>query len=1080
MRRTPLYDVFRTDAAAYLKRLTAGGPVEHARFVEEARRVRPLDHPAILGVSELGGEATSPHQLIEAFDGYDITVLQKMLASTEGTVPARTALAIIAEIASALEHAHERGVVHGYLGPHCVLIAPNGAVKVTDFRLGAEPEKSEETGGTRGDLAAIGHIIRFLCRDDLDPKVAALADDLIRKRYATATSVVDAAENEYLARGGKDPAEEIEGWLESIMPRIPGAQPTRAREPAVMPRDPTTDHGPLHEPTVVEPETSLVQPVVNDPKIGQVIDGRYKIIGTIGAGGMGTIYRAVQLAIEREVAIKTVRPGAEEMDDAIFARFQSEAQIISQLRHPNTLRLFDFGRVHGELYLVTELLHGLTLEDKLEQGALDPKIVVRLLIDLADALSEAHQKGIVHRDIKPRNLFLDKVGEREIIKILDFGLAKLAGMPKLTVVGAIVGSPSYMSPEQAMGGDIGPRSDLYSLGVTAFEMLAGHPPFEANNPHAVLLKHKHDPPPRFSDLKLSVPSGVEALVREMLAKNPNDRPASAEDLRARLMAIEADWSRSAMSSGNRREKAGGKDPLVGAVLHSYRLEELLGSGSISRVYRAHHEVLGREVAVKVLTDTGLRSETSHKRLMREAKALAALAHKNAVEVLDFGIGPDGTPYMVMECISGRTLKQFLEATGPLPPARAAYILRQICEVLAAAHRLGFIHRDLKPSNVMILDQDRVKVVDFGIARMIDASDNQTRLTENKALLGSPAYMSPEQIESPSAVGPATDLYALGGVLYALITGQPPFLGSVHEVLQKQRETKPRMPPPAGGLETLAMALLEKKPADRPASAQVVIAELERLGLIDDSTDAAPLVPSITMPLRTRMINAALPAAPGPKRTMGLVAIAGALLVASTAAVVVALKQKPAAPVAPIAAPTPSAGPVAAIAKPVEVVAVSPAASPVETIAPTSIPPASPKPRVTEAPKPRFDAAALEAKLDLALRKKGLSAADVALAPELAAEVAAARKAIASKDGAAAEAAVERAAAQAAETRIDAKMVKAKLDRISALLGKRTDLSEDKVAAFEERYFKLVKALGDAASPEAVLRDASALERELRP
>jgi len=1071
VRRTPLYDVHRTASAAYLKRLTAGGMVEHARFVEEARRMKSLDHPAILAVNALGGDGGPPHQMIEAFDGHDLSVLQKMLASSGTVVPAKAALAIIAEAASALEHAHEKGIMHGFFGPHCLLIGTDGAVKVTDFRLGAEPEKSEETDGARGDLAALGAMMRFLCRSDLDPQVAQLTDDLVKKRYASATAVVDAAEAAFLERGGKDPADEIAAWLEVLLPRLPGDQPTRARNGLPAPR----------EPTPLEPATALEQQAIvdEDPLIGRVVDGRYRIIEPIGSGGMGTIYRALQLAIDREVAVKTVRPGAEEVDDAVFARFKSEAQIISQLRHPNTLRLFDFGRMDGELYLITELLHGSTLEDRLAEGTLDPKTVVTLLIDLADALSEAHKKGIVHRDIKPRNLFLDRVGEREIIKILDFGLAKLQGMPKLTVVGSIVGSPAYMSPEQATGGDITPRSDLYSLGITAFEMLAGHPPFEAGNPQALLLKQRHDTPPKFSELMMTVPAGLEALIREMLAKNPADRPASADELRARLTALEAEWSRSAASSNPKRvTTTSGRDTMIGAVFHSYRLEELLGSGSISRVYRAHHEVLGREVAVKVLTDAGLRSETTHKRLQREAKALAALAHPSAVEVLDFGIAPDGTPYMVMECIRGRTLKQLTEATGPLPPARAAHIVKQICDVLVAAHALGLIHRDLKPSNVMVLDRDRVKVVDFGIARMVDASDNQTRLTENKALLGSPAYMAPEQIENPSGVGPSADLYALGGVLYSLIAGHSPFLGSVHEVLHKARTARPVSPPPAAGLDTLAMWLLQKRPEDRPPDAKTVLAELERLGLVlDPVAESEELLPSLTIPILHPRTQAAVPVATRSRWPL----LGMTILAAAASAAVVVLALKPSAP-NPVPAPVPTPLPTVAVAaNPAPIGAVAPSEPPKPvTIAPIDVTPVpAARPKATEAAKPRFDPAPLESRLRSALEKRGLSSADIPR--ELAAELDAARKAIATKDSAVAEPAVERAVAKTAELRIDPRLVSAKLKRINeALVAKaKAGLAPEAVQALDDRNFALFKRLNDHDPPEPILRDAAALERELR-
>jgi serine/threonine-protein kinase len=737
--------------------------------------------------------------------------------------------------------------------------------------------------------------------------------------------------------------------------------------------------------------------------------------------------------------VKTIRPGAAQTFGAeLLGRFENEARIASQLRHPNTVRLFDFGRMgSGELYLVTELLHGETLEERLGRGRIEPKRVVQLLVEVAGALDEAHTKGIVHRDLKPRNLFLDRVGDREMIKILDFGLAKTAGLPAHTAVGVAVGSPSYMSPEQAMGKVATPRSDLYSLGVTAFEMLAGRPPFDASNVAALMLKHRHDPPPRFTDLKppLEVPAPLEELVRALLAKDPADRPASAAELAQRLSAIEAEIGRPG-SAGAIGPTAARGDSLVGAVLHGYRLESLLGAGVASEVYAAKHEVLGREAAIKVLTDLGLRTQSSHKRLQREAKILAQLMHPHVVQVLDFAISPEGVPFLILERVQGRNLRQLLGEAGPLTPTRAARIVRQICGALSLAHGKGVIHRDLKPANLMVLDgQDRdvIKVLDFGLARMIDPEGERTKLTHLNAIVGSPAYMAPEQIAAPSAAGPAADLYALGCTLYALLTGHPPFRGSVAEVLELQQNARPPAAPPSAGLERLVAWLLEKRPADRPADAAAVIAELDRLGLAGEvppprappapeASITAPLLPPATEPM------AAIPAAAGPKR-FALVTAGVALVLAGATVGAWYTRPEPRPP--PAAAPVPA---VEAMPAAPRAVAPAPAAVPKDGPEQTaSSPPRTARAAKPPSPEPRPIAA---------------PAPTPPIAP-------------------------------AAEL----KVVKAKLDRLADLLSDRAgSLPAATTQALEQRYLDLAGHLSPTTPPaqlDSMLREAEALEREIR-
>ncbi len=272
-----------------------------------------------------------------------------------------------------------------------------------------------------------------------------------------------------------------------------------------------------------------------DPLIGQTIDNRYEILEVVGTGGMGTVYRAMQVNVGRDVAVKVVNALALQQPETV-RRFETEARIISQLKHPNTLKLIDFGKLpDARPYLVTEFLSGVSLESLLRQGPMQVDWTIRVLRQICDALIEAHAKGIVHRDLKPENLFIEDIGNDALVRVLDFGIAKL-GQTSHTATGTVFGTPAYMSPEQAHGKTALPQSDLYALGIIAYRCLAGHLPFEADQPLALLLKQVHEAPVPLSQAMAPRPCApqLEALVMGMLAKDPEARPRSAAEVRAHL------------------------------------------------------------------------------------------------------------------------------------------------------------------------------------------------------------------------------------------------------------------------------------------------------------------------------------------------------------------------------------------------------------------------------------------------------------------------------------------------------------------------------------------------------------------
>ncbi len=270
--------------------------------------------------------------------------------------------------------------------------------------------------------------------------------------------------------------------------------------------------------------------------IGRELNERYRLIEVIGEGRMSLVFRAVQTPIERDVAVKIMRP-VPANDERLRAQFVSEAQIIAELRHRNVVQLIDFGQTSdGLLYMVTELLRGSSLRDLLRTRPWREDEVTWLLTELCEALIEVHARGVVHRDLKPSNIFIEEIEARNRVKVLDFAIAKLLGQPAQTHPGFVADPPLYMSPEQACGAPADARADLYSLGVIAFESLARRPPFVGDTPEALAAQHRLHPPPSLSSIEGSAPVSphLEHLIMRLLEKSPDRRPASASALRTLL------------------------------------------------------------------------------------------------------------------------------------------------------------------------------------------------------------------------------------------------------------------------------------------------------------------------------------------------------------------------------------------------------------------------------------------------------------------------------------------------------------------------------------------------------------------
>jgi serine/threonine-protein kinase len=287
--------------------------------------------------------------------------------------------------------------------------------------------------------------------------------------------------------------------------------------------------------------------------IGRTLNHRYLVEDKIGEGGFGAVFRGKQIATGREVALKILHPHNVN-DETIVARFRREAEACSKLRDPHTVTTYDFDETEdGVLYLAMELLRGQSLHQlQKTTGPLKPARVLRLLDQVAESLGEAHHNGIVHRDMKPENVFVETRAEEDYVKVLDFGIAKMISGEKevqaLTAVGQTLGTLEFMSPEQLRGQKLDGRSDIYALGMMSYEMLTGRLPFQgAKSPIEIINFHMKQPPPAPSKLapELGIPPAVDEIILKMVTKNRDERFADTAALRAQIAKAQRIADRSA-------------------------------------------------------------------------------------------------------------------------------------------------------------------------------------------------------------------------------------------------------------------------------------------------------------------------------------------------------------------------------------------------------------------------------------------------------------------------------------------------------------------------------------------------------
>jgi serine/threonine protein kinase len=636
--------------------------------------------------------------------------------------------------------------------------------------------------------------------------------------------------------------------------------------------------------------------MIEDSLIGRQL-ANFRIDRLIGRGGMAQVYYGWDVKLERPVAIKVI--DARYRDDPSYAkRFVREAQAVATWRHENIVQIYYADDQDGLYYFAMEYIEGLSLGVLLlayaTEGELMPhEDVLRIGRAVASALDFAHQKGVIHRDVKPANVLV--AGDGRVV-LTDFGLAMDVRQGSL---GEVFGSSHYIAPEQARrSADAVPQSDLYALGVILYEMLTGTVPFDDPSPTSVAVQHLTLPPPPPTEANPNLSQETEAVLLKALSKSHEKRYQTGAALidalgealqtcqpilahkdeppvtKRSLSKIAADervalyLERSKGSAPPIDSPRQIDDRLLGQQLDEYRIDALLGQGGMASVYRGLDVRLKRYVAIKVI-DASFRADSDYlMRFEREAQAIAQLEHPHIVRLYRYGEA-DGLLYMAMQYVEGADLGSVLDSYREdgqfIEPEGASRIIREVCLALDFAHGRGIIHRDVKPSNIMLDMEGCAILTDFGLALL-------TELGTRGEIFGSPRYIAPEQAISSANVVPQSDLYAVGVILYEMFTGVLPFdavdpldIAMLHmtEPPRPPRELRPEISP---ALEAVILKALAKEPDERYESGTELAEALEQARPTKPAESPTPppaATSRLSIPNRVSIMSAAQPLPPVP-------------------------------------------------------------------------------------------------------------------------------------------------------------------------------------------------------------------------
>jgi len=569
---------------------------------------------------------------------------------------------------------------------------------------------------------------------------------------------------------------------------------------------------------------------------GAMLDDRFEVKGRLGEGGMADLYLGTDRLLRCRVAIKVLR------DDSPDARvrFLREAEVLSNVHHENLVDVVARGTVQpgGMPYTVLRYLPGEDLKTRLvEGGPLAWATVVEIGIQVADVLACLHEAGVLHRDVKPENImWTHHTSRRVFVKLIDLGTARTSLRfqgrqdrsftpvcgPRGTAVGSVVGTRQYMPPEAGLQ-EPDARTDVFALGVTLYQLCTGKMPDDPLTPTPVRVAHPD----------AQIPEDLERVIMAALHWDTHERTPTAAKLHRELMALRAVHA---------VDEAG---LFAGRI----ELREHLATGAEAEVFRAYHCKLRRPVALKRLLERLEGNPDDRARFEREAWVLAALRHPGLPEVFDSGTA-DGRAYTVMELCAGRPAQRYCTDENRLRPDEVLQVGVQVAEALRSVHAIGVIHRDLSAQNVLIEAgrEPRVKVIDFTGCLLTDRFFNlrdEPRPADALTILRDrPLHTLPfaaPEVRADRRWSERSDVYALGVLLYRLLTGKMPYAPQARDQY---------IPLPAGlhgrSVEDVLMAMLHPNPAERLSDMAMVAERLREVIEMEAERDAAPPRPPLAL------------------------------------------------------------------------------------------------------------------------------------------------------------------------------------------------------------------------------------------
>jgi serine/threonine protein kinase len=563
--------------------------------------------------------------------------------------------------------------------------------------------------------------------------------------------------------------------------------------------------------------------------------GRYEVRTELGRGGMAIVYLCHDPYIGRDVAVKVLHWG-HSWNTKFLNDIEKEAKFIANLEHPAIVPIYDIGVSNSNPYFVMRYMPGGSLADLIEENSFSPSSLIHIFERIASAIDYIHERGIVHGDLKPANILFDHFGEPFVA---DFGIAQIIANPNNQQdIRSLLGTPAYMSPEQARSEKITKQSDIYSLGVILYEIF-GDQPFQAETTYEMLMKHINEPPPRIKGIS----PDLQILLNRALAKEPSHRYDTAAEFTSELRSIIYDKvieefmiQREKNASPKKRlkekprhipkraapdEETWRKSLFVlrsGQKLGRYEVKSLLETRGLDVQFLAYDSSFDREVTIRVMRWD---SDKDHfERKMLQMKQLTQLEHPSIVPIYDLG-SIDDLIYLVERRMTGGSLANQLKQKQ-FSISDAAKIFRRIAFGLNEAHNKGIIHRNVTPDNILFDAANEAYIAGFGLARLLDF----TMFTTAGSVSGTPSYMSPEQARGEK-VDKRSDIYSLGVILFEMSSGQRPFqadtifgilMQHINELPPNILEINPNLPP-------LILNFLDKALAKDPALRYASVLEM---------------------------------------------------------------------------------------------------------------------------------------------------------------------------------------------------------------------------------------------------------------